>query len=1349
MISMKKTQKIAALLLSLIILAASLPMSVSASPSSPSISVLIEEEGPVVTGIDYVHRLVFSVRGTGAMNLFAISMSFDSNVIVPAVPTTGHPNVSGFMENPVSSFALRFTGMPGIPTIQLPVTPIGAVAAAGTGANEGRVGFHIGAMAMPGAHIPIELNNTAYEYMFKFYFRVNGDLDNNSFRLERSNGTHVFGGTIVTSVGVAANVGGTIFVDNTDNPGSNIQLNPGDVRLVFGEGFTGIDIHELSWQDNIYNITQNDVAATAEILSPPNWVDGVAHDGLVNVRVSLDGTPNADGNFTINISSPGLIVFYEPDAITFDNFTMPDYADFSFFMPNYDVVLSLSFDFEQMLIIPTSVVIDPSGDSILQGGNQVFMAQVLNQFDVPYSNQDVIWSLAAGTANSVSPDTSVAEGYVRIADDQRVGTLYLTATSVAKSEIYETIEILVVSAPHFPVITGPNYLTLIENYSETYTEEFTISGYPLPTVKQDNTHGGSIVWNDAYNRIDITEGLAVGIYQIILTADNGILPNAAHTFILTVSEAPAPAEITEHPSDQSVTEGETATFTVVATGYPTPSFRWQIYTSDGWDELYDETSATLTLLAVDLTQDGTQYRVLVWNDKDDVLVSDVAVLTVNEALFAPEITEHPSNQSVTEGETAVFVVEAIGTPVISFQWQISTDGGNNWRNIEPHETDAALTLTDVRLSDNGNRYRVVVANNEGTVYSDYALLSVYAAPAAPEFTLHPINADVVMGETATFTVAASGNPAPTIHWQVSTDDGTTWADIPLAIGETLTLTGVLLGDSGNQYRAVAVNSEAPAGINSYSAALTVNPIPTAPQIILQPLSISVVEGEDAAFVVDAVGYPVPSFQWEIWDEVMGWVEIDGETASVLSFSNVQANQSGDQFRAVVHNGVSPNATSDEVSLTVEVISIITSANYYTVQAGTGGIFRLTATGTSPMTFFLSGTYPTGVSISGSDLIIAPTVAANIYSFSITASNLAGNSAPQSFMLMVTPEYKAPVFISHPSNESRSVGETVAFDVSVSGYPVPTLQWQVSTDGGGTWNNLDDDSNHSGITTNTLTITDVVIEQNGYLFRAVAENHVASTPSNPAELTVSLQPEAPSFTSPGHLTVASVMGDLLLLTAEGDSPISFTLDAAAPYGVTIESGNVLTITDAVSAGTHVFTITATNPVGSDLQEFTLTVPVFNVLVSGAVRSFTPNVPTTLTFIRDDEPDQVFTLTPVGGIGQRDQDFSVSVETGIYTLVVTKGGHLSFTIHNIVVRGAGIDLRLDARLNQFGGFLALIAGDVNMDGRIDNFDALIITSIMTGNTPADAYYPDILGNGIIDRSVLDIVRGNANRAPIIIP
>src|SRR5207249_2223640 len=57
--------------------------------------------------------------------------------------------------------------------------------------------------------------------------------------------------------------------------------------------------------------------------------------------------------------------------------------------------------------------------------------------------------------------------------------------------------------------------------------------------------------------------------------------------------------------------------------------------------------------------------------------------------------------------------------------------------------------------------------------------------SAPAVTTNPSNQIVVSGQDATFVAAASGDSPPTVQWQVSTDGGTTWNDIPGATSTTL------------------------------------------------------------------------------------------------------------------------------------------------------------------------------------------------------------------------------------------------------------------------------------------------------------------------------------------------------------------------------------------------------------------------------------------------------------------------------------------------------------------------------------------------------------------------------------
>src|SRR5438093_11071856 len=90
-------------------------------------------------------------------------------------------------------------------------------------------------------------------------------------------------------------------------------------------------------------------------------------------------------------------------------------------------------------------------------------------------------------------------------------------------------------------------------------------------------------------------------------------------------------------------------------------------------------------------------------------------------------------------------------------------------------------------------------------------------------TIDPSNLFVVYGQDATLVAAAGVDPAPTVQWQVSTDGGTTWSNIPGATSTTLTVTAPTLSLSGNKYRAVFTNScGGTQAATATAASLTVN-----------------------------------------------------------------------------------------------------------------------------------------------------------------------------------------------------------------------------------------------------------------------------------------------------------------------------------------------------------------------------------------------------------------------------------------------------------------------------------------------------------------------------------------------
>jgi len=88
--------------------------------------------------------------------------------------------------------------------------------------------------------------------------------------------------------------------------------------------------------------------------------------------------------------------------------------------------------------------------------------------------------------------------------------------------------------------------------------------------------------------------------------------------------------------------------------------------------------------------------------------------------------------------------------------------------------------------------------------------------AAPVITTQPASRTVTAGAAVTFTVAASGSPAPAFQWQKG------GADIPGATGTSYSIASVTAGDAG-AYTVVATN--AAGSVTSSAATLTVNAAP--------------------------------------------------------------------------------------------------------------------------------------------------------------------------------------------------------------------------------------------------------------------------------------------------------------------------------------------------------------------------------------------------------------------------------------------------------------------------------------------------------------------------------------------
>src|SRR5204862_4351694 len=194
-----------------------------------------------------------------------------------------------------------------------------------------------------------------------------------------------------------------------------------------------------------------------------------------------------------------------------------------------------------------------------------------------------------------------------------------------------------------------------------------------------------------------------------------------------------------------------------------------------------------------------------------------------------------------------------------------------------------------------------------TLFSGAAL-----AATAPKITTQPVSQTVEEGQSATFTAAASGSPTPTVQWEISIDGGTTWLAIEGATSTQYTIASAKTSENGYRFRAVFKNEAGQA--TSKAATLTVRVFP---DIIKQPQSTTVEEGQSATFEATASGFPAPTVQWQSSsDGGATWSNVSGATSTQLTLASVKTSSNGNRYRAVFKN-TAGSVTSEAATLTVQ------------------------------------------------------------------------------------------------------------------------------------------------------------------------------------------------------------------------------------------------------------------------------------------------------------------------------------------------------------------------------------------------------------------------------------------------
>jgi hypothetical protein len=268
---------------------------------------------------------------------------------------------------------------------------------------------------------------------------------------------------------------------------------------------------------------------------------------------------------------------------------------------------------------------------------------------------------------------------------------------------------------------------------------------------------------------------------------------------------------------------------------------------------------------------------------------------------------------VTQGQPVSFSVVADGSPPFTYQWYF------NGSSLGGGGQSSSYSINNVNTGSAGS-YTVVVNNNYGSITSAIATLTVLV-PAG--ITTQPQSQTVIVGQNASFSVAASGTAPLNYQWNL---DGTALSG---ATNSDLALTDIQTNQAGS-YTVVVTNAYG--AVTSAVAALTVY-VP--PGIQTQPQNLTVAQSQSASFSVVATGSAPFSYQWNL-----NGTNVFGATNSTLALTNVQTTDAGSYL--VVVTNIAGSVTSAVATLTVANPNVALSVASGAGRSPAGFTFQFSA-----------------------------------------------------------------------------------------------------------------------------------------------------------------------------------------------------------------------------------------------------------------------------------------------------------------------------------------------------------------------------------------------------------------------
>jgi hypothetical protein len=443
-------------------------------------------------------------------------------------------------------------------------------------------------------------------------------------------------------------------------------------------------------------------------------------------------------------------LFYEPNAIASDgnnNFYVADTGNNSI----RKIVLSTG----QVTTLASSGFSSPEGVAADGSGN-VYVADTNNHVIKKITSSGTVSILAGlsgtagyvngtGTSAEFNTPTSVAtdsSGNVYVADSGNSVIRKCTSAGVVTTYAGQAGVAGYADGPSSSALFNSPFGVATDNSGNVYVADCTIPTSstttnfgtfpPTTTTTYSTVSGNNLLRRIASSGAVSTLAGQVGVSgttdgagtaaqfyspQAIAVSSGGVY-YVADTFNQTIREGGIVPIILTSPIGQIVTVGQSATFSVTASGSGPFSYQWL----KGGSKISGASNSTYTLSSV-AVGDAGNYSVTVTNAFGSVTSSTATLIPV---------TSQPVAQTASSGQSVTFSVSVAGTGSFNYQWLFNgvTIAG---------ATASSYTISNVS-SSNAGAYSVMVSDSYGVVTTNAVNLVVNAGsiadtPAMPAWAI--------------------------------------------------------------------------------------------------------------------------------------------------------------------------------------------------------------------------------------------------------------------------------------------------------------------------------------------------------------------------------------------------------------------------------------------------------------------------------------------------------------------------------------------------------------------------------------------------------------------------------------